>query len=134
MFRFSTGNIAPLSSMLSTWTGWWTSWPGRGYCQCLDIIHRMGQAPTLSQNILSHIKGQLYLGRATLLIMRAVKDQGACSSVWGVRKVIAWPMLQLLAGWWRQSVGGEDLTFQLPWAGAASIPHPHPVPCSDQHC
>ena len=100
----------------------------------VDIIHRMGQAlyefgfitPPPSQNILSHIKGQLYLGRATLLIMRAVKDQGAwrdarklgwASLIWelfqhrsveGVRKVIAGPILQLLAGghsqwgkgWW----------------------------------
>ena len=94
-----------------------------------DILHRMDQAlyefgsitPPPSQNILSHFKGQLYLGCATLLIKRAVNDQGAWrntsklagllflgafggevvpqhSSVGGVRKVIAGHILQLLAG------------------------------------
>ena len=50
-----------------------------------DILHRMDQtlyelgsiSPPPSQNLLSHYKGQLYLGCATLLIKRAVKDVGA---------------------------------------------------------
>ena len=93
-----------------------------------DILHRMDQAlyefgsisPPQSQNLLSHFKGQLYLGCATLLIKRAVNDEGAWmdkvklagllllgafvgevvpqhSNVGGVRKVISGHMLQLLA-------------------------------------
>lgn len=93
-----------------------------------DILHRMDQAlyefgsisPPQSQNLLSHFKGQLYLGCATLLVKRAVNDQGAWrdttklagllflgafagevvlqhSNVGGVRKVISGHMVQLLA-------------------------------------
>ena len=106
-----------------------------------DIFHRMNQAlyefgsisPPQSQNLLSHFKGQLYLGCATLLVKRAVNDQAAWrdttklagllflgafagevvlqhSNVGGVRKVISGHMVQLLAnGDWRQSVGREDV-------------------------
>ena len=97
-------------------------------CVLADILHRMDQAlyefgsitTPPSQNILSHFKGQLYLGCATLLAKRAINDPGAWkdtskltgllflgafdgevvpqhSSFGGVRKVIAGHMLQLLA-------------------------------------
>ena len=105
-----------------------------------DILFRMDQAlyefgtitPPLSQNLLSHCKGQFYLGCATLLIKRAatgaLRDSrklagllflGAFgaevvpqhSSVGGVRKVIAGHMLRLLAGedsqWLERLVGSN---------------------------
>ena len=93
------------------------------------ILHKMDQAlfefgaitPPPSHDLLSHFKGQLYLGCATLLIKRAVNDQEAWRNIsqqagllfleayggevvpqqkiiGGVRKVIAGHMLQLLAG------------------------------------
>ena len=114
-----------------------------------DILHKMDQAlyefasiiPPPSQNLLSHFKGQLYLGCATLVIMRALKDQeswrdtsklagllffGAFggevvprhSSVGGVRKVVAGHMLKLLAGgdsqWVEKVVGlGSNMGEKL---------------------
>ena len=94
-----------------------------------DILHRMDQSlyelgsisPPPSQNLLSHFKGQLNLGCATLLIKRGVKDQGAWrdtsklagilllgafggtvvpqySRLGGVRKVISGHLLKQLAG------------------------------------
>ena len=110
-----------------------------------DVLHRMDQAlyefgsisPPPSQNLLSHYKGQLYLGCATLLIKRTVKDQGAWretnklagllllgafggevvpqhSGVGGVRKVIAGHMLQLLAG-------GESQWVERVLSGCSNI-------------
>ena len=116
-----------------------------------DILHRMDQAlyefgsitPPPAQNLLSHFKGQLYLGCATLLVKRAVKDQGAWrdtsklagllllgafagevvtqhSNVGGVRKVIAGHMLQLLASgdsqWVERVLGAgsrQSLTYSI---------------------
>ena len=83
--------------------------------------------PPPSQNISSYLKGQLYLGCATLLAKRAIKDPGAWrdttkltgllflgafdrepipqhSSLGGVRKVLAGHILQILAGGYSQWV------------------------------
>ena len=108
-----------------------------------NILHRMDQSlyefgsitPPPSQSLLSHFRGQLFLGCATLLIKRAVKDHGAWrdtsklagllflkafveevvprhSSVGRVRKVIAGHMLLLIAGedsQWLESLLGINM-------------------------
>ena len=95
-----------------------------------DILHRMDQAlyefgsitPPPSQNISSYLKGQLYLGCATLLAKRAIKDPGAwrdTSKLTGLlffgafdgevipqQSSLGWSYVAA-PGWRRQSVGEE---------------------------
>ena len=98
-------------------------------CGLSDILHRNDQAlnefgsiTPPSQNILFHFKMQLYLGCATLLAKRAIKDPGArrdTSKLTGFIFLAAFdgeviPQQSSLGwsyvaapGWRRQSVGEE---------------------------